>query len=170
MKVLALSSNYEPLGTVSWEKAVSLVFSDKVMTLSEYENEIRSPTFSMKVPSVIVYKNSRWNRVNSVRFSRRNVWLRDEGRCQYCTKKVTFKSFTLDHVKPKASGGLTNWDNVVVSCYDCNQKKGDKTLKDCGYKLMKPVVKPHSLPFVNETDAHYNENNMHDSWRFWLSR
>lgn len=170
MRVLALSSNYEPLGTVSWEKAISLVFLDKVMALSEYENEVRSPNLAMKVPSVIVYKSSKWKRINSVRFSRRNVWLRDEGKCQYCTKKVPFKCFTLDHVNPKSSGGLTAWDNVVTCCYECNQKKGDKTLKESGFRLMKPVGKPHALPFVNETEYHYSENNMHDSWKFWLSR
>ena len=31
---------------------------------------------------------------------------------------------TLDHVKPKGSGGSDDPDNLVKSCYPCNQKRG----------------------------------------------
>jgi len=170
MRVLALGANYAPIGTISWKKAVALVFLDKVITLEEYDEEIRSPSFVMKIPSVIVMKNSKMRRINSVRFSRKNVWLRDEGLCQYCSKHVSVNNFTIDHVNPKFAGGKTTWDNVVVSCYDCNQKKGEKTLKESGFKLLKVPRKPASLPFVNEIVGFYNQNYLHPSWKFWLNR
>ena len=170
MRVLALSSNYEPLGTITWEKAVNLIFLDKATTVGEYDEEVHSPSVTMKIPSVVVYKNNRWRKTNSVRFSRQNVWIRDEGKCQYCNLRVSVKSFTLDHVNPKCCGGKTTWDNVVVCCESCNQKKADKTLKDVGFKLLKPPKKPHSLPFVNEIKGFYNENYLHPSWKFWLNR
>lgn len=170
MRVLALSSNYEPLGTISWEKAINLIFTNKVLTVGEYEQEIRSPTLSMKLPSVIVYKTTKWRKLNSIRFSRRNVWLRDEGRCQYCKRRVSSSQFTLDHVQPKCKGGKTSWDNVVACCYECNQKKGNKTVKESGMKLMKPVVKPSTLPYVQETDVEFSEHNIHPTWKFWLNR
>ncbi len=170
MRVLTLGTNYEPIGTISWKKAVALVFLDKVITLEEYDEEIRSPSFSMKIPSVIVMKNSKMRRINSVRFSRKNVWLRDEGLCQYCSKHVNVNNFTIDHVNPKFAGGKTTWDNVVVSCYDCNQKKGEKTLKESGFKLLKVPRKPPSLPFVNEIVGFYNQNFLHHTWKFWLNR
>ena len=88
MRVLTLSPNYEPIGTISWKKAVALVFLNKVHTLEEYDEEIRSASFKMKIPSVVVLKTSKWKRINSVRFSRKNVWIRDEGKCQYCFKNV----------------------------------------------------------------------------------
>ena len=170
MRVLTLAPNYEPIGTISWKKAVALVFLNKVVTLEEYEEEIRSVNFSMKIPSVIVMKTGKSRKINSVRFSRRNIWLRDEGLCQYCNKSVNIHMFTIDHVHPKAAGGKTAWDNVVVSCYECNQKKGEKSLKDCNLKLKKPPRKPASLPFVNEIVGFYNENYLHPSWKFWLGR
>jgi 5-methylcytosine-specific restriction endonuclease McrA len=170
MRVLALGTNYEPIGTISWKKAVALVFLDKVITLEQYDEEIHSPSFSMKIPSVIVMKNSKMRRINSVRFSRKNVWLRDEGLCQYCSKHVSVNSFTIDHVNPKFAGGKTTWDNVVVSCYECNQKKGEKTLKESGFKLLKVPRKPSSLPFVNEIVGFYNQNFLHPTWKFWLNR
>lgn len=170
MRVLTLGSNYEPLGTVSWKKAISLVYSDKVITLEEYEEEVHSPTFSMKIPSVIVMKSSKVRKINSVRFSRKNVWLRDEGSCQYCNDSVNVNDFTIDHVIPKSRGGKTTWENVVISCYKCNQAKGEKTLKETGFKLAKTPKKPASLPFVNEIVGFYNQNFLHPTWKFWLNR
>jgi len=170
MRVLTLGTNYEPIGTISWKKAVALVFLNKVITLEEYDEEIRSPNFSMKIPSVIVMKSGKVRRINSVRFSRKNVWLRDEGMCQYCSKHVNISNFTIDHVNPKFAGGKTTWENVVVSCYNCNQKKGEKTLKESGFKLLKVPKKPVSLPFVNEVVGFYNQNVLHPTWQFWLNR
>jgi 5-methylcytosine-specific restriction endonuclease McrA len=170
MRVLALSCNYEPLGTVSWEKAIGLIFNDKVLTVGEYDQEIRSPSYTMKLPSVIVYKSSKWRKINSVRFSRRNVWLRDEGRCQYCSRRISLKNFTLDHVVPKSTGGKTVWTNVVACCYECNQKKGNQTLKESGMGLLKTPIKPMSLPFVQESETSFTDSSLHPTWKFWLNR
>lgn len=170
MRVLALSCNYEPLGTISWEKAINLIFNDKVLTVGEYEQEIRSPSFSMKLPSVVVYKSSKWRKINSVRFSRRNVWLRDEGRCQYCAKRVSFKNFTLDHICPKSFEGKTIWTNVVACCYECNQKKGNKTLKESGMSLLKTPIKPMTLPYIQEAETNFTDSSLHPTWKFWLNR
>lgn len=170
MRVLALSSNYEPVGTISWQKAINLIFTNKALTVGEYEQEIHSPSLTMKLPSVVVYKNSRWRKINSVRFSRRNVWLRDEGRCQYCSRRVSLKSFTLDHVTPKCHGGKTTWTNVVTCCYDCNQKKGDKTPREANMQLQKTVIKPSMLPYIQESETNFTDSSLHPTWKFWLNR
>ena len=169
MKVLTLSNTYEPLGLIPWEKAITLVYSGKVKILSEYTEEIRSPSTRMRIPSVVVFHNSRRNRVKSVRFSRKNVWIRDEGRCQYCANHVSINDFTLDHVLPKTRGGKTSWTNVVTCCVSCNQRKGDKPLATCGLKLLKPVVKPAILPYIHDVEYYFNfDSKMPESWRFWL--
>lgn len=170
MRVLALAPNYEPIGTISWKKAVAFVFLNKATTLEEYDQEIRSIGFTMRIPSVVVMKSGKNKRINSVRFSRRNIWLRDEGCCQYCNESVNINTFTIDHVHPKAAGGITAWDNVVVCCYPCNQHKGEKSLKESGLKLKKIPRKPNSLPFVNEIVGFYNDNYLHPTWKFWLNR
>jgi 5-methylcytosine-specific restriction endonuclease McrA len=128
----------------------------------------------MKAPSVVLFKNGYIgkNNKNSIRFSRKNVWLRDEGKCQYCFKNVTFSTFTIDHVIPKTHGGQTCWNNVVTSCYSCNQKKGNKSLKDSGFQLIKAPRKPARLPYMQElSDGNYNpEKGIPNSWKFYLER
>ena len=168
MKVLTLSHTYEPLGVVNWEKAITLLISGKVKTLSEYDQEVRSPSVSFKIPSVIVFNHNKRNRIKSVRFSRKNVWVRDEGKCQYCCKPVNSQDFTLDHVLPRTNGGTTVWNNVVTCCYACNQKKGDKTPQQAGMKLVKNPVRPDSLPYIQDIEFYNINYKIPDCWKFWL--
>ena len=68
--------SYFPLSVWSWQDAVKAVFLDRVNIVSEYEEEVRSPSFSMRLPSVIALKQyvplSR-----KPAFTRFNVFLRD---------------------------------------------------------------------------------------------
>jgi|694.fasta_scaffold23064_18 5-methylcytosine-specific restriction endonuclease McrA len=172
MKVLALSSSYEPLGVISWERAVTLVFLNKANTIEEYDGYINSPSTKIKIPAVIAFKNSKktWYK-QSVRFSRKNVWIRDEGICQYCNKKISLNTFTIDHIVPKKSGGKTIWENVVACCYGCNQKKGEKSLKEINFKLIKTPKKPNKLPYIQEIgNEYYGVSNIPESWKFYLER
>lgn len=174
MKVLALSSNYEPLGVISWFRAVTLIYTDKVTTLEEYDHLIKSPSMAMKAPAVVLFKNGHVGKRNrtAVRFSRKNVWLRDSGKCQYCDKSVPLTTFTIDHVIPKSSGGKTSWNNVVTCCYSCNQKKGNKSVKDAGLKLINIPKRPNRLPFNQEiTDGTFvSEKGIPPAWKFYLER
>lgn len=168
MKVLTLSHTYEPLGVINWEKAISLLCAGKVKTLSEYDQEVRSPSTSFRVPSVIVFHYNKRNRVKSARFSRKNVWVRDNGKCQYCLRQVNSQNFTLDHVVPRKNGGTTVWNNVVTCCYDCNQKKGDKTPQQAGMKLYAPPSKPETLPYMQDLEYYNISTAVPESWKFWL--
>lgn len=44
--------------------------------------------------------------------------------CVYCG--ATDKPFNLDHFHPKSKGGSNKVSNLVLSCVDCNQAKGNK--------------------------------------------
>lgn len=172
MKVLALSSSYEPLGVISWERAVTLIFLNKANTVEEYDAFITSPSTKIKIPAVIAFKNNKKTYFkHSIRFSRKNVWVRDEGICQYCNKNVSFKTFTIDHIIPKKNGGKTIWENVVTCCYNCNQKKGEKSLKEVNFKLFKTPKKPNKLPYIQEVaEGYYDTNNIPEVWKFYLER
>lgn len=60
--------------------------------------------------------------------------------CYYCGLKPLYKNSkitpdelkaTIDHFHPRSKGGNEfDESNLVVSCLRCNQKKGDKVLKD----------------------------------------
>ena len=82
MKVLKLSSNYEPLEVIDYKDAFRLVFTEKAEVVKEYENlTIRTPRIKYKVPSVVRLVNSFRRPKRKIRFSKHNVLLRDRNRC-----------------------------------------------------------------------------------------
>lgn len=46
-------------------------------------------------------------------------------RCCWCPKRLRYKEATIDHEPPLAEGGC--WDNAVLACYECNQRRGEAT-------------------------------------------
>lgn len=50
-----------------------------------------------------------------------------KGICYHCGEKFKPADLTMDHLIPIARGGKSNKNNCVVSCKDCNTKKGYKT-------------------------------------------
>ena len=49
--------SYYPLSLWSWQDTIKSVFLDRVIIVSNYDRIIRSPSFNMKLPSVIALKN-----------------------------------------------------------------------------------------------------------------
>ena len=83
-----------------------------------------------------------------VKFSRNNVFARDDFRCQYCGARKSARELNYDHVVPRVQGGKTVWENIVASCYDCNGMKRGRTPEQAGMKLLRAPVKPRSLPMT----------------------
>ena len=104
-------------------------------------------------------------------YSKENVWKRDKGICQYCSKKVTKDEFTVDHVIPKKKGGKGTWDNMVTACFPCNNKKDCKSLKDSGMKLMKRPEAPKIKESIAQTLIHkfkHLSNIPYKSWEKYI--
>jgi 5-methylcytosine-specific restriction endonuclease McrA len=117
---------WNPLSVVSWKWGVKSYFLNKVDVLEWYDYECRSPSTSIRIPSVVIlheYHRAR-NRVN---FTKRNVFIRDRHECQYCGKRFPLGELTCDHVMPRCRGGKTTWENIVTCCRNCNRKKGQRT-------------------------------------------
>ena len=112
--------SYYPLSLWCWQDSIKSVFLEKATIVSNYDRIIRSPSFSIKLPSVIALKNY-INPQSNPNFTRFNVFLRDKFSCQYCGNK---NELTFDHLLPRSRGGKTDWDNVVTSCSECNGEKG----------------------------------------------
>src|ERR1700688_2876744 len=49
--------SYYPLSIWCWQDAVKAVFLDRVNIVSEYETLVRSPSFEMRLPSVVSLKS-----------------------------------------------------------------------------------------------------------------
>ena len=113
---------------------------------SEQDEFIRTVAFPLQVPRVV--RLMRYDRMpqTSVRFNRRNLFARDDHRCQYCGKRFATSQLSIDHVVPRSRGGTTSWDNVVCCCLRCNAKKGGRTPEEARMRLLKRPVRPHSNP------------------------
>jgi len=129
-----------------------LEFSNTKYALQEFcewDDWIRTVSFSIQVPRVIRLLD--YDRVprNVVKFNRRNVFLRDENRCQYCGKKFGSHHLSLDHVIPRSRGGPSTWDNIVCACLKCNVRKGGRTPQEAGMRLFRSPFKPNRSPSLS---------------------
>lgn len=73
--------------------------------------------------------------------TRQAVWNKTGGRCAYCGMSLTPDSvetiegkyaswMQVDHVQPKAKGGLHAFENMMPACRSCNTSKGHKSLEE----------------------------------------
>ena len=111
--------SYFPLSIWPWQEAVKAIFRDTVTVISEYDRVVHSPSFDMKLHSVLALKEY-VPRARSPAFTRFNVFLRDRWQCQYCANTFKTHELTFDHVIPRSRGGRTNWENIVAACQKCN--------------------------------------------------
>lgn len=158
--------SYFPLSLWSWQDAVKAVFLERVNIISHYDRIVRSPSWEMRLPSVISLKEY----IPAARrpaFSRFNVFLRDRFACQYCGAALPSHELTFDHVVPRSRGGRTTWQNVVTACSDCNLRKGNRMLRESGMTL-RSVPEPPNTYLLQENGRGFPPNFLHDSWRDFL--
>jgi 5-methylcytosine-specific restriction endonuclease McrA len=146
-RTLMLTPWMAPYKVISWERAIVLSCLGKVEVLEEYDELIRAVSITLRTPAVVRLTKARVPTRNKVRFSRTNVFLRDGFRCQYCGERRPASELNYDHVVPRFRGGKTVWENIVTSCYACNDRKGSRTPDEAGMTLLRQPAKPKSLPF-----------------------
>lgn len=169
-KVLVLNKSWVPVNITTVKRAICLVYSGlaKVVEPKTYEvfswnrwiqrkaeEYILTVSVKIPVPEIIVLTN--YNEVRTKRkvpFSRTNLLKRDDYTCQYCGKKDKGGKLTIDHVVPRSRGGTTHWKNCVIACSPCNKRKGNRLLKDVGYKLSR---QPFAPTWAFQFDAWENE-------------
>lgn len=155
--------SYYPLSVWSWQDAVKAVYMDRVEVVAEYDHAVHSPSFEMRLPSVISLKEY-VQQDRAPAFTRFNLFLRDGFKCAYChaTDDLTF-----DHVIPRSKGGRTTWENIVTACSPCNLRKGGRSLREAG---MTPRKQPRR-PTMHELQAmgrKFPPHHLHESWVDWL--
>jgi 5-methylcytosine-specific restriction endonuclease McrA len=166
-QTLLLNATYEPLKVVHWQKAITLWAQGKVEIVAEYDREIRSVSFSIKLPSVIrLLRRIRVRRaLQYVPFSRANIYARDDHSCQYCGDMFAAGELTFDHVIPVAQGGRKDWENIVTCCVTCNRRKGGRTPEQAGMRLIRHPRRPDRAPAIR---IRFGLRNAPDSWRDYV--
>ena len=89
--------SYLPLSVWPWQDAVKARFLNRVDVIAEYNDQINSPSVSIRIPSVVVLRDY-VKPSKSTAFTRFNLFLRDEFSCQYCGK---IGEMTFDHILPR---------------------------------------------------------------------
>jgi 5-methylcytosine-specific restriction endonuclease McrA len=164
-QVLLLNITYEPLKIINWKKAITMLCLGKVEVIEEYDRDIHSVSFTLRLPSVVRLLKMVKRHKSPVKFSRQNIYARDRYRCQYCGDRYATEELTYDHVLPKSRGGRTEWENIVTCCIDCNREKGGRTPKEASMALVRKPSRPTWIPALRITIGFHR---VPETWRDYL--
>ncbi|HVN63113.1 MAG TPA: HNH endonuclease [Candidatus Binataceae bacterium] len=182
-KVLVLNRTYLPVHVTSVKRAFALLYQGVAKAVDE---QYRSFDFDswrdlaietdheriglvggvIRVPRVLLLQAYERVPKRHVRFSRFNIFARDNNTCQYCKRRLPRTDLNLDHVIPRSRGGTSTWENIVCSCHHCNRKKGGRTPAEAGMFLIRRPRRPEWSPFSSDMFSlkHYRE------WMPYLSQ
>tara|TARA_Y100000310_G_scaffold343658_1_gene452312 strand:+ start:2760 stop:3266 length:507 start_codon:yes stop_codon:yes gene_type:complete len=164
-RALLLNSTYECIGFVDFKKAFKFLIKQKVDVLAEWDNVILFTGGTMKYPAVLRLKKHVAFHRRKMRFNRKNLFVRDKGKCQYCNVRLSACTFTIDHVIPKSAKGKTHWLNCVAACKSCNGNKANKLLHKSGLKLLKKLT----IPYRTIKYELFFIENIHSDWNFYIT-
>jgi 5-methylcytosine-specific restriction endonuclease McrA len=173
---LLLNADYQPLSYLplsmwNWQESVKGIFTGKVQVVEVYPDvSVRGANWEIKLPSVIALTEYVSTVKHTPAFTKRNVFLRDEYRCQYCAQHFRQADLSLDHVVPRCRGGTLEWDNVVASCRRCNGKKGSlcvSQLKSVGMELLQEPFVPSQYQLA-KVAGRMLPKRMHPTWEPYI--
>lgn len=186
LNVLVLNKLWQPIQTCSVRRAVKLLCLGHAQVVeaegetkyqthdfgswleasaeSLAEEAIRSVSFVMRIPKVIVLAIYDRLPTKEVKFTRHNVFLRDHHTCQYCCREFAEQDLNLDHVIPRDKGGKTRWDNIVTSCIRCNNRKANKLPDEAGMYPSNPPKAPRWRPLF----GYRRKGSVDASWESFL--
>ena len=153
-----------PLSVIPWEEAIRYMVLDKAVVLEWHENwVVHSARWETQVPAIMMLTEYMKPKT-TVRFSKSNVFLRDQYTCAYCGDQLEKKECTLDHVLPSSHGGKTTFENTVTACGPCNASKGNN------HKI-RPKFKPHKPDFWELVNKRKQQpfQIRHESWVPYLN-
>ena len=188
--VLMLNRLYMAVRVINARRAMSLLYQDAAEVVSledgqclsydfdtwvevseakhrfepEQHDWIRTVRFQVAVPKIVrLLVFDRLPRT-VVKLNRRNLFARDQNRCQYCGKRFQASELSLDHVIPRSQGGENSWENIVCACVRCNVKKGGQTPRQAGMQLICEPKRPRRSPALTVKLSH----SKYASWKQFL--
>jgi 5-methylcytosine-specific restriction endonuclease McrA len=163
--VLVLNATFEPINVTAVRRALVLVLKGIAQAEEHNPAEVRSASKALKVPSVIRLLAYRHIPQQSRALSRKNILLRDRNTCQFCGGSFSAAELTLDHVVPRSRGSHSSWENLVACCYQCNNRKGDRTPEEAGLRL---VRRPRAFTLHTSRQLMRLIGHQDEKWRKYL--
>ena len=153
--------SYYPLSLWSWQDAIKAVFLERVNIVANYDRSVHSPSFEMKLPSVVSLKTF-VKPATQPAFTRFNVFLRDRFSCQYCGRR---DDLTFDHLVPRSRGGRHHLDQRGRGLLACNAQ-GNSTIRRQDVPSQMPFQP--SVHQLHKNGRLFPPNYLHDSWLDYL--
>jgi 5-methylcytosine-specific restriction endonuclease McrA len=171
-RALLLNADYAPIKFISDVDAITLFYKQRVEVvygldgnLSEWDEEFRSPSTSIKVPATLRLLKRVTKKWKVPRFRKKVLYNRDNWSCQFCGEHLNWKTITVDHLLPSSRGGDSSWLNCVVACKACNRYKSNKTPEEAGMTLLNKPAPPNSFHFWDLQKC----SDWHDEWNIFLN-
>ncbi|MEM0966656.1 MAG: HNH endonuclease [Verrucomicrobiota bacterium] len=189
-RILILNRVWQPVNIVGVRRAVSLLFQDNAQVIHPNEGNyellsasdwierstthppeegelcVRSVRLRLRLPQILLLKEFDRVPVQDTKLCRRNIFERDNYRCQYCGEVFPESKLNLDHVIPRDRGGRTSWENLVTSCIECNSKKANRLPHQAGLVLRRQPMRPKHRPFLSVL----HRSGSRDAWKPFLGK
>ncbi len=161
---LVLNRNWQPVHVATVARALVLLWNRRAIVVDpkdfrtyawadwagmeprDGERFIQAVSVRLRVPEVVTLLAYDRLPEAEVTFSRRNLFKRDRFTCQYCGAQPGSAELTIDHVVPRAQGGVTAWTNCVLACVPCNKRKADRTPEQARMRLRRRPERPRWKP------------------------
>lgn len=148
----ALNIEYEQIGENEWDfekpTLISPVSFEEWIGLPvrPFDLVIHTPKLAIRAPTITISLKYSKMPKKFLRPTKENIYIRDNGRCQYTNRPLSRKEASLDHILPRSRGGKDTFVNLVLCSKDVNQKKSDLTPEEAGLKLLKRPREPLPTP------------------------
>lgn len=143
MRTTILNLDYSVISIVSWQKGMLLLLKGVIQPIEFWPDPILSASGDYyQVPKMVMVKKF-IKRKRVLLPKKRNIFLRDNYTCQYCSCEDP-SVLTLDHVVPQSRGGKNTWENLVCACRPCNFKKGNRTPEEADMPLKRRPTEPRA--------------------------
>lgn len=182
---LVLNRSWQPVNVATVARALVMVWSEtaRVVDPNDYQLYdwsdwskliplddqpfVSSVSQRIRVPEIITLTEFNRLPTTTVAFSRRNIFKRDRMMCQYCGRKPKGDDLTIDHVIPRAQGGISTWENCVLACIRCNHSKADRTPARAGLQLLNVPKQPNWNPIYSQHSARFKSWSKFVSDAYW---
>jgi len=161
---LVLNRNWQPVNVATVGRALVMLWNESARVVDPHDYQtydwadwsrlapsadepfIQAIRARVRVPEVVALASYDRLPAAAVSFSRRNIFKRDHQTCQYCGVQPGSVELTIDHVVPRAQGGISSWTNCVLACVACNMRKADRTPDQAKMRLRAQPTRPKWKP------------------------